>query len=97
MAGVDPTAVDPPPDATSAFTGAISSFGMLGMRTANLDLDDASKDPARRRSNVSPDSATRVLPPDREPDADQSAYISSCTMIPSCASWPTKNAAVRHG
>ena len=37
---VDPTAVDPTPDATSAFTGSIASFGMLGMRTANLDLDD---------------------------------------------------------
>jgi len=37
---VDPTAVDPTPDATSAFTGSIASFGMLGMRSANLDSDD---------------------------------------------------------
>jgi hypothetical protein len=37
---VDPAAVDPTPDATSAFTGSIASFSMLGMRTANLDPDD---------------------------------------------------------
>jgi hypothetical protein len=37
---VNPAAVDPTPDATSVFTGAIASFGMLGMRSANLDADD---------------------------------------------------------
>jgi len=37
---IDPAAVDPTPDAISAFTGSIASFGMLGIRTANLDLDD---------------------------------------------------------
>ena len=37
---VDPAAVDPTADATSAFTGSLASFAMLGMRSANLDADD---------------------------------------------------------
>jgi hypothetical protein len=37
---VNPSAVDPTPDATSAFTGSIASYDLLGMRTANLDADD---------------------------------------------------------
>jgi hypothetical protein len=37
---IDPAAVDPTPDASSAYTGSIASFSMLGMRTANLDADD---------------------------------------------------------
>jgi hypothetical protein len=37
---IDPSAVDPTPDATSAFTGSLTSFGMLGVRSANLDADD---------------------------------------------------------
>ncbi len=37
---VNPAAVDPTPDATSAFTGSLASFGMLGMRSANLDAND---------------------------------------------------------
>lgn len=37
---VDPAAVDPTPDATSAFTGSLASFSVLGMRSANLDASD---------------------------------------------------------
>lgn len=37
---VDPAAVDPTPDATSAFTGSLASFSVLGMRSANMDATD---------------------------------------------------------
>jgi hypothetical protein len=37
---IDPAAVDPTPDATGSHTAGLASFGMLGMRSANLDSDD---------------------------------------------------------
>lgn len=37
---VDPAAVDPTPDAASAYVGTLASIGVLGMRSANLDSDD---------------------------------------------------------